>query len=192
MGLDLLPPEFKELGGQLAATAKELHDANFIGNLNARVAQAGKMMEAAQQTLDGLNKVVNDEKLHDDLRASMASIREASDNAKAVTGRADRIAKNLDSAVATVNDTTRTAQAKIEQITQSVQSRLDQASTMLDQVNQITAKINAGQGTAGKLVNDPKLYAGLTDTTDELNATVKDLRRLVQQWEQEGVSLKLH
>ena len=28
-------------------------------------------------------------------------------------------------------------------------------------------------------------------TTQELNATVKDLKRLVEQWEQEGVSLKV-
>jgi hypothetical protein len=40
-------------------------------------------------------------------------------------------------------------------------------------------------------VNDPKLYQGLVDVTQQLNLTVTDLRRLVQQWEQEGVSLKL-
>ena len=64
-------------------------------------------------------------------------------------------------------------------------------SKLLDQANVITAKINDGQGTAGKLVNDPKLYEGLVDTTTQLNATVKDLQRLIQQWEQEGVALKL-
>jgi hypothetical protein len=40
-------------------------------------------------------------------------------------------------------------------------------------------------------MNDPKLYQSLVETTMELNATVKDLHRLVEQWEQEGVTLKL-
>jgi DNA-binding Lrp family transcriptional regulator len=40
-------------------------------------------------------------------------------------------------------------------------------------------------------VNDPRLYESLVETAKELNATVSDLRRLVNQWEQEGVSLKL-
>jgi len=40
-------------------------------------------------------------------------------------------------------------------------------------------------------VNDPKLYEAMVDTIQELNGTVKDLKRLVQQWEQEGVSLKM-
>jgi len=41
------------------------------------------------------------------------------------------------------------------------------------------------------LVNDPRLYESLADTTRQLNATVSDLRRLLEQWEQEGVTMKL-
>ena len=41
------------------------------------------------------------------------------------------------------------------------------------------------------LVNDPKLYQSLVDNSRELNATILDLKRLVEQWEQEGVSFKL-
>lgn len=191
VGLDLLPPEFKTLGGELAATAKQLRDENFIGNLNARVTQAGKMIDSAQQTLEGFNKLIADPKLQEDLRASLDNVRAASESTKAITARAEKITANLDAAVVTVNDTTKTAQTKIDELSKSMQLRLDQAAATLEQVQQITAKVNAGQGTAGKLVNDPKLYAGLVDTTTELNATVKDLRRLIQQWEQEGVTAKL-
>jgi phospholipid/cholesterol/gamma-HCH transport system substrate-binding protein len=64
-------------------------------------------------------------------------------------------------------------------------------SELLQQFQQIAQKINAGQGTAGQLVNDPQLYQSLVATTQELNATIADLKRLVEQWEQEGVSLKV-
>lgn len=184
VGLDLLPPEFKSLGGELAATAKQLRDENFIGNLNARVTQAGKMIDSAQQTLEGFNKLIADPKLAEDIKTSLTNVRAASESAKSITA-------NLDKAVVTVNDTTKSAQTKIDELSKAMQLRLDQAAATLDQVQQITAKVNAGKGTVGKLVNDPKLYAGLVDTTTELNTTVKDLRRLIQQWEQEGVTAKL-
>ena len=48
-------------------------------------------------------------------------------------------------------------------------------------------KIDEGKGTAGALVNDPKLYESLADTAAELNLMVKDMRRLLAQWEQEGI-----
>ena len=41
------------------------------------------------------------------------------------------------------------------------------------------------------LVRDPRLYDSLVSTANVLNEMMTDLRRLVQQWEQEGVSMKL-
>ena len=55
----------------------------------------------------------------------------------------------------------------------------------------LTIRTDKGEGTIGKLVNDPKLYQNLLETTDQLSVSAKDLRRLFEQWEQEGVSLKL-
>jgi hypothetical protein len=66
-----------------------------------------------------------------------------------------------------------------------------QVSKSLDSIQAITGKVNAGEGTAGMLVNDPKLYQSLVENSRELNLTITDLRRLVDQWEQEGVTLKL-
>jgi hypothetical protein len=52
-------------------------------------------------------------------------------------------------------------------------------------------KVEQGKGTAGMMVNDPRLYESMVDSAKQLNATLSDLNRLVQQWEQEGVTLRL-
>ena len=106
-------------------------------------------------------------------------------------GNSNALAQKLDGAVTTINKTAEQTQQQINDISKSTKERLAEASVLLTQVNQITAKVNEGKGTAGQLVNDPKLYQGLVETTTQLNATVKDLQRLIQQWEQEGVTLKL-
>jgi len=62
---------------------------------------------------------------------------------------------------------------------------------VLDRLDSVANKIDQGKGTAGLLVNDARLYQGLVDTSKDLNLTIKDLQRVVQQWEQEGIALKL-
>ena len=42
-------------------------------------------------------------------------------------------------------------------------------------LNEIIEKINSGQGTLGKMVNDPGLYNNLDELTNELNELVKGI-----------------
>ena len=46
----------------------------------------------------------------------------------------------------------------------------------LDNLNSTLQQINSGQGTAGKLVSDPKLYQNLNSTANSLNILLQDLR----------------
>jgi phospholipid/cholesterol/gamma-HCH transport system substrate-binding protein len=78
-----------------------------------------------------------------------------------------------------------------ESINKQVGDRLVQIAGILNNLQSITAKVDQGKGTAGELINDPHLYEALADTARQLDATSLTLNRLVAQWEQEGVSLKL-
>ena len=86
-----------------------------------------------------------------------------------------------------VQITVKDARGEIKRMSDNLNQRLGQIAESLQRIQSVTQKIDQGQGTAGKLVNDPKLYDALTDTAAELKLTVKDLRRLIQQWEQEGI-----
>jgi ABC-type transporter Mla subunit MlaD len=90
-----------------------------------------------------------------------------------------------------IDQTSKTARTELADIARLTKARLEELTGIIQQAHQITTKINQGDGTASKLLNDPKLYEGLVDTTQELKLTIQDLQRLVQQWEQEGVTLKL-
>jgi phospholipid/cholesterol/gamma-HCH transport system substrate-binding protein len=80
---------------------------------------------------------------------------------------------------------------RVDELSKELGGRLEQLAVVLDRFQSVAGKIDKGEGTAGKLINDAKLYESLVDTSQELNLTIKDLRRLVEQWEQEGVTLKL-
>jgi phospholipid/cholesterol/gamma-HCH transport system substrate-binding protein len=177
VGLDLLPPEFAELATELRLTARQFRESNLVAHVDEQIAKVGRLVDSLQQIAD-------DQQLRDDLKTSLANLRRT-------TEKADRIATNLEQFSTDVNELTRDTSRAIVDISRQTSDRLQQASKLLDQFQAIAEKINKGQGTAGAIVNDPRLYESLVLTARELSATILDLRRLLEQWEQEGVSLKM-
>jgi phospholipid/cholesterol/gamma-HCH transport system substrate-binding protein len=155
-------------------------------------------LSSAGDLIKGLNGYVNDPAIHQDLQSSLQNIHHITDNlqhtAVNVDHFSDRLDKMGDEANATLTDahaTVKSTQADVEKITRQIDDRMLQISKSLDSFQSISAKIDKGQGTAGLLLNDPKLYQSLVANSQMLNSTIADLKRLVEQWEQEGVSFKL-
>ena len=191
VGLDVLPRQFANLAEELRLTAKQFREANVVKNLDDQISKVGK-------TLDSMQTLLDDPKMREDLKASIANFRAASEKATVVAANAEKFSADLpklsEKATGTI-DRANTAIDKstkhIDDLAKSVGDRLSQVATTLDTVQSIVGKIDKGDGTMAKVINDPKLYQNLLETTDQLNASSADLKRLLEQWEQEGVSLKL-
>jgi len=52
-------------------------------------------------------------------------------------------------------------------------------------------KVDSGEGTAAKLVNDGRLYEELLETTCRLKALLEDMKSFVAQSKDKGVPIKL-
>ena len=172
-GSGLLPKQFTQL-------AETIQRQQLIQHMDEMVVNIRDRAEQARETLTSVQNIVGDPDLRENLRQSLLHIRETTENAtkvsqdmRAFTGDLRHVGVQTDAAMSDV----RLAAARL--------------GTTLDKFESIANKVDQGKGTAGLLVNDPKLYQGLVDTTKELNLTIKDLQRVVLQWEQEGVTLKL-
>jgi phospholipid/cholesterol/gamma-HCH transport system substrate-binding protein len=197
-GNALLPKEFNE-------SLREFQDRKLIQHVDEAIATIREQAVKAGQLMDSIREVTGDEKVHTDLRTAIANVREA-------TEQANQIGENLKKFSADLNGMSKDAQATItdikatvgdtrqvigkanEQLTvtsRNVNDRIDQIGKVLGQFQAIATKVQRGDGTAGKLVADARLYDSMADTAAELKEMVRDLRRLVQQWEQEGLSLKM-
>jgi phospholipid/cholesterol/gamma-HCH transport system substrate-binding protein len=183
-GSGLIPPEIAELSKELEATSKQFRESNVVLNMNAQLTKVGQLVEE-------MTKFVTDPHTQDSLRQSLANIRTATDSATRVAANMEKFSTRLDQIGTHADEMVLKTTANVDKASTQVTERLMQIAELLETTNTIATKIDQGQGTAGRLVNDPKLYTGLVETTESLNAIVRDLQRLVQQWEQEGVSLKL-
>ncbi|MHC4294800.1 MAG: MlaD family protein [Planctomycetota bacterium] len=85
---------------------------------------------------------------------------------------------------------TRAAESFTE-LTEKLITSAEKLSQLITTLNQAATKIESGDGTAGKLLNDPELYNNFLATTRQMNQLLEEVRQLVKTWKTEGVELKV-
>ena len=176
-GGGLIPPEFGDL-------ATEIRERELIRHATVTVEELRQQLQKAGKTIDSINDVVGDPKVRSDLKTAVANIEQFSQ-------KLDEVAAEANTTLKQVRTTVDGGGKRFDEISRELGARLTQMSQTLERVNSVATKIDKGQGTAGLFINDPRLYESFVDTAREMNLTVSDLRRLVQQWEEEGFRLKL-
>ena len=68
-------------------------------------------------------------------------------------------------------------QADMKQIVQRGSEVVENLGVLSDQINEIITKVNHGQGTIGKVVNDPALYDRLADAATKINDIVGSIQK---------------
>lgn len=157
---------------------------------------------------NSIQDIIGDPKVKEDIHVSLTNIREATESAKQLgarleklSGRLDDIAENSNGTMTDARDTVKDVRATVKdanamvndgraelrRFSANLNQRMEQIALSLQHVQSVARKIDQGKGTAGQLINDPRLYESLADTAAEMNLMVRDMRRLIQQWEQEGI-----
>lgn len=66
----------------------------------------------------------------------------------------------------------------------------DQIDAVLEGLNGVIAKASTGEGTLGRLMNDPRLYDDLSESAVRLSQTLRDLQAMVRRIREEGVEIR--
>lgn len=125
-----------------------------------------------QQSITSLNRTMkNFEGVSNKLNARGDELAQTIANANSVTGnlaknnaQIDRILNNLDATVANLRE------APIERTVTELRSAAEE-------LKMVMQKINNGEGTIGKAVNDPELYNELNTTLSKFGVLVEDLQK---------------
>ncbi len=191
-GSELLPKEYSDLARELTETTRQFRQTNLPQHLDEAVLNVQKQITKVGQVLDSVQSLVSDPKMRQDLQAAMANIHTASATATRVGENLERFSGNLDKLSVQAQGTLSKTQDHIDALAKQLNERLGQLASLLGSFQSVAGKIDKAQGTAGLLVNDPKLYQNMVDATKLLSLTVADVQRLVEQWEQEGITFKLN
>jgi len=156
------------------------------------------MLAKLAASLDAVHGLLGDKQMQADFKAGVANFKTAAANVGAAAqaaGKAMAEAKDLFSqakvAVDGVSQATKSASKRFDDLTGRLIDDAAQLEKLLGTLQRAAAKIDSGEGTAARLINDPKLYEGLLDATAQLQQTLATLQKLLEQWKRDGVQLKL-
>ena len=134
--------------------------------------------------VDNANDIVGDDGNKENLRKTLANL---SDATKEATATLTEIRK--------FSETGRTTLAHADEQTHKLAVAIvDMSSEMsktLAELRLVLEKINSGEGSAARLLNDGRLYENLLENTNRLDLLLEEVRQLVAEYRAKGIKVKL-
>ena len=160
-----------------------------------KTATFGEALASFKGAMDAIEKTLGDPNNQANFQATLAHLAEASEKAGLAMDElklfaaAGRTATTQ--AVGKIGKFADTADRRLNDVADKIVADAEELAKVLATINRLVTKMEAGEGTIPRLVNDPKLYENFTQAAKQLSELAAELRVLVKQWEESGVPLKL-
>ncbi|MBN1787281.1 MAG: MCE family protein [Sedimentisphaerales bacterium] len=170
---DKLDPKFlkdgMELQGQSGA-ASEILPAELQDKMETFFAKITKLV-------DNTDAIIGDPENRENLKTSLANVSKVSEEAVATMEQ--------------IKELSATANQRIAKVSDSVLQTSEELGETLIEMRRVINKINNGQGTVGKLINDDKLYQNLIDSSEELKASLENMKKTLKKTSEKGIQVKV-
>lgn len=140
------------------------------------------------------NDIIGDPENKGNVKATLAHMSTATENISVAMARATEMMDNAEKTLAEYKTlaeagtaTLKSADTRVEQLVASMVNTSGEISKAVSQLRLAMEKVNAGQGTAGRLVNDGRLYEKLLESTEQLNMLLKNFKELVDKVSEKGL-----
>jgi phospholipid/cholesterol/gamma-HCH transport system substrate-binding protein len=127
--------------------------------------------------VDNVNLIVGDPNNQANVKSTLANLSKATE--ESIT------------TLQSVREFSNTANAKVATVSDSLIQTSDQLGETLTEIQRLVNKINAGQGTVGKLMNDDKLYYNLVESSEELKLALDKMKKVMDKTSEKGIQIKL-
>jgi phospholipid/cholesterol/gamma-HCH transport system substrate-binding protein len=184
-------PEFCRPGDALEAAPSVSFDQ--LGSLVLSIGQEIKEVSTSLREITGEKTRMNLEKTLENLSSFserlntfmadnkadlQAGIHNASQTAKEFDQKIGEISKNIDDTVLLMKGVVQDNRENIKFNLDKIKELLLKVEESLRLLSESLEKINKGEGTLGKLIDDPKLYDDARDTLDSVKKTAQSLGQL--------------
>ena len=140
------------------------------GNVTTALVRLDKRLAELRGVLAGAESFINNPQLHEDVAATASNARQATADAREVSGKlAESMARLEDRYV----------------------QLADEVAVAVGEMNTLLRSAQQGEGTVAKVLNDPALYDNFDDAAQRIGAAADELQLLIEKWKAEGVPVKL-
>lgn len=176
--IELISQEWSAVGRNVNHLLEPRHpdqiEANDVpANLNTLIQRTDARLAQMENVLAGLERYTTDEQFHEDLRHTAANTRRLT----------EQLPRQIDELSGNVNQSVVALRSRYIALA-------DDLSGAITAMQRVAERAEHGEGTVGRLLNDPSLYNNLDDTVERMQHTLDDLRLLIQKWQAEGVPIQ--
>jgi len=143
-----------------------------------------QLVTGLQKLIKNANDIIGDPNTKTNIKQTLANVADATEEATAALEEFRKFSK-------AGSETLKNTDKKMQQLTESMLQTGENLSKTLTRTRAILTKIENGQGTASRLLNDGKLYESMLESSRQLELLIKDLRDFIDKSEQKGVPIKL-
>jgi phospholipid/cholesterol/gamma-HCH transport system substrate-binding protein len=185
----------RDLQGQLTPLPPEVVDRSEANTVRPNVTTAVMRMDKA---LQNLNVIIGDVENQRNLKEGLANfstlakeMRVAVKETQSFAAEAVKLVDQTSQTVGAIDTAAREINANFQQVGGRIQAAADELAVALKHLDEIFVKISTGEGTAGRVLNDPRLYESLADAGANLNLAIREFRQLLAEWAKQGMKVKL-
>ena len=174
------------------------------------------LIEGINRFVANANDIIGDQDSKDNLKRTLTNVAEASEQAKETMKEFERLAAagttiiehadaKVDEVVTTLTSTSEEIRkfaaagtttlegvdAKTEKLVTSLVDTSEQLSAAMGELRLILEKVNEGQGTAARLLNDGTFYENLLENTEQLQKLLEELKTFIAEWKNKKIEVKL-
>ncbi|HOJ18887.1 MAG TPA: MlaD family protein [Ignavibacteriaceae bacterium] len=176
----------------------KLHTGTYLMDISSAMASMGsltedvpKLISKINETLDGINSIVNNQEVRNNLVTSLNNLSTISQDLRILIQNNDKkiesLLTNTNDLVNNSNEFLKKNSKGIESSLQNIEGLLVKADTLISGVTGLLNDTKSGENNLGKLLYDKELYK-------EIETTVKTLKELTtilnEQLKNEGVNVK--
>jgi phospholipid/cholesterol/gamma-HCH transport system substrate-binding protein len=99
--------------------------------------------------------------------------------------RVEGIARNLESFSSDLGDFTADNRASLQEMVESFREASSRLHVAIDSIAEVSQRLERGEGTAGRLLRDEKLYENLDGAVEEARAALVEVRRAAEETQEQ-------
>jgi ABC-type transporter Mla subunit MlaD len=143
-----------------------------------------QLITGLQSLIKNANDIIGDPNTKTNIKKTLANVTDATAKATDALEEFRKLSK-------TGSETLKNTDERMEKVTKSMLDVSKNLSDTLSKTRSILTKVESGQGTASRILNDGKLYESLLENSNQLELMLKDMRKFIEGMKQDGVPIKL-
>jgi len=153
-----------------------------------------RLVDDLRTFIGNADRIIGDPNNQKNFRTTLANVTTTSNAFPAAVDQAILLMKNAQAAmedfrnlVTTGSETLKSTGGRIDGLVASMVTTSDEIGKSVAQLRLAVEKINDGDGSAGRLLNDGRLYESLLEDTTQLNMLLKDFKDLIDKVSEKGL-----